>query len=73
MTPPKNVERKCLYCSQTDTDPKHETVHPGLVSAWSHMDCCAEVTDCEVCKPVVEKAKGKRGEELRDFILNGKG
>lgn len=70
---PNNVDRKCLYCSQSDGHPKHETVHPGLVSVWAHMDCCAEVTGCEICKSLVDKAEGKRGEELRNFIMNGKG
>lgn len=67
------VARKCIYCSIEDTDPKHEQVHPGMVSVWAHMDCCAQVTQCELCSPLIARANGKRGEELRAFIMNGKG
>lgn len=68
-----NVERKCIYCSQTDDHPKHETVHPGMISVYAHQDCCAEVTGCELCSPVIAAAEGKRGEDLRAFIMSGKG
>lgn len=68
-----NVLRRCLYCSLEDDHPKHETIHPGFVSAWAHITCCAEVLKCELCTPVAKAANGKRGEELREFILNGKG
>lgn len=68
-----NAVRKCIYCGQEDDHPKHETIHRGWVSVYSHYDCCAEVTGCDLCSPVVAKAEGKRGEELRDFIMNGKG
>lgn len=65
--------RKCLYCGLEDDHPKHETIHPGFVSAWAHINCCAEVLKCELCGPQVKAANGKRGEELRDFIMTGKG
>jgi hypothetical protein len=68
-----SLVRRCLYCGEEDTHPKHETIHPGMVSVYAHMDCCAQATGCAVCAPVVEAANGKRGEDLRDFILNGRG
>lgn len=68
-----HVERLCIYCSQTDDHPKHEQIHPGMVSVYAHMDCCAQITDCPLCSPVIEGAEDKRGEDLRAHILNGKG
>lgn len=64
-----SVTRKCIYCGVADTRPKHETIHPGFVSVWAHISCCAEVINCELCVPQVQAP----GEELRESILNGKG
>lgn len=72
------IIRKCIYCGQEDDHPKHETVHPGMVSVYAHYDCCAEVTGCgpvngyEGCVAFVERTKGKRGEELRKHLMSGK-
>lgn len=68
-----NAVRKCIYCSQEDDHPKHEQIHPGMVSVYSHFDCCAQITQCDLCTPVVAGANGKRGEDLRAYIMNGKG
>lgn len=67
------IERQCIYCNQTDDHPKHETVHPGMVSVYAHIDCCARITDCPVCTQSVKGAEGKRGDALRAHILSGKG
>jgi hypothetical protein len=68
-----NVVRQCLYCQQEDDHPKHEKILPGMVSVYAHKDCCAQTTKCELCVPEVQAAGGKRGEELREFIMSGKG
>lgn len=65
-----SVERKCVYCQLSDDHPKHEQVHPGHVSVYAHMDCCAQFTGCELCEPVVDGANGKRGDELRKFLTS---
>lgn len=44
-----------------------------MVSVYAHKDCCAQVTDCPSCSSQVEGAKGKRGDDLRAHIMNGKG
>lgn len=63
-----NADSKCVYCELLDSDPKHQRVHPGHVSVYAHMDCCAQFTNCEICTPVVEFANGKRGDEFRAAI-----
>jgi hypothetical protein len=68
----KYVERQCIYCNQVDDHPKHERILPGFISVYGHMDCCAQATECELCVPVVEAAEGKRGEDLRAHIMDGK-
>lgn len=68
-----SVTRKCIYCRQEDDHPKHEQVLPGHVSVYGHMDCCAEITGCELCGPIVATAEGKRGEDFRAHIIDGKG
>jgi hypothetical protein len=68
-----NVARQCIYCGIEDDHPKHEKILPGMLSVWGHMDCCARTTECELCSPIVAGASGKRGEELREHILTGKG
>lgn len=73
MSNASNFVRKCIYCAQEDDHPKHETIHPGHISVYAHKDCCAEVTGCELCTPEVAGAKGKRGEEFRAYLINGKG
>lgn len=67
------VLRTCIYCNQEDDHPKHEQIHPGMVSVYAHKDCCAQITDCPLCGPQVAGANGKRGDDFRDHILNGKG
>lgn len=66
-----NIVRQCIYCSKSDTDPKHEQILPGFISVYAHQDCCAQVTKCETCTPVVKAANGLRGEEFRKFLSSG--
>lgn len=60
-----SAESKCVYCELVDNHPKHQKVHPGHVSVYAHMDCCAQFAGCELCGPVVGFANGRRGEEFR--------
>jgi hypothetical protein len=67
------VQRACIFCTLEDDHPKHEQIHPGMVSVYAHIDCCARVTHCPLCTKSVQGAEGKRGDDLRAHITSGKG
>lgn len=67
-----NPVRPCLGCGQSDDHPRHQVVlPPDMTSVYWHMDCHAQVTGCEICKPVVQSAQGKTGDDFRKHIMKG--
>lgn len=69
-----NPVRMCLGCSIEDDHPRHTVViPPDMAEVPWHMNCHAAITKCELCVAVVKGAKGKTGDDLRDFIMAEKG
>jgi hypothetical protein len=59
------IQDLCVGCNQTDDHPKHHHGLPNGVLESRHFDCC----NCDACKVVLKSAKDKRGQELRDHVI----
>lgn len=68
-----SVQRTCLGCAQTDSDPRHVIWVPGDVEVNWHMDCHRIATGCETCTEQTAGAEGLTGEELREHIITKDG
>lgn len=78
MADPVNPTRPCFGCQTFDDHPRHEIVdsesgadaHDGPM----HMDCCAALRNCELCREVLARAYalaggGAIGEDLREALV----
>lgn len=68
-----SVLRTCLACGQEDNHPHHGVVlqiHPELIVASMHLDCCAQVRNCDSCRAQTAGANGKTGDEMRAHIAS---
>jgi hypothetical protein len=70
--------RFCGGCRQADDHPRHEIIDPNtgadLLGGPMHMDCCAELRNCDVCKYVLARAyatagHGATGRDLREALV----
>jgi hypothetical protein len=64
-----NPVRPCLGCGQSDDHPRHVIDLDGQNVANWHHDCHSVITNCELCAPIVKGAKGKTGDDLRNYII----
>jgi hypothetical protein len=65
--------RDCVGCGQTDDHPRHVHALPDGSTANFHMDCCAIIRRCEVCKAQLDGVGGvegnPKGQSLRDHLV----
>lgn len=72
-----NPRRPCNGCETWDDHPRHENIDftgADVQGGPMHMDCCAALRDCDVCKAVLAMAyplagEGATGEDLRAALL----
>jgi hypothetical protein len=77
MTAPDNPVRPCYGCNVFDNHPRHEIINFDGTDAHGgpmHMDCCAALRNCDLCRAVLAEAYGfagggATGEDLREGLL----
>lgn len=62
-------DRPCVGCGQHDKAPRDAVALPDGNTALYHMDCHVLIANCEVCKSVLDAAKGKQNEELTKYLV----
>lgn len=67
--------RPCVGCGKVDRAPRDQVALPDGNTAYYHMDCHVLITDCPVCKKVLEGAgghstDGKKNEELVEYLVD---
>lgn len=64
MTAPEPLIRPCGGCQVFDDHPRHEVITFDGADAHGgpmHMDCCAALRNCDLCRAVLEQAYGTAG------------
>lgn len=55
-----SMKRPCYGCETFDSAPRHEIIDQSGADTRGgpmHMDCCAELRGCEVCRLQLQRAK----------------
>lgn len=76
MTAP-NPKRPCFGCMTFDDHPRHEIITLDGVDAHGgpmHMDCCADLRSCDLCRAQLAAAyqlagEGAIGDDLRAGLV----
>lgn len=72
MTGPVENARPCFGCQVFDTHPRHEIINmDGSDAAGGpmHLDCCADLRNCDLCHIQLERAREHAGEDLHGHEL----